>query len=126
MEPEIPVEPVVPEEEPKKDLNNELTEEILKLLRSVKVDTIKEALLFLGSSEEIVSKQTKEELMKSFERMAVYRFGIKRLVVLLNERDNIEVKQKIIAFCNIEDNLELYVTTVIKYFFCFFSFNNFI
>lgn len=78
-----------------------LTEEIVKLLKSVKEENIDSAIQTLGVTPEECATMDKEAKMKKFERLAVYKFGIGRLVTLLKESFNHPLQQKVILCANI-------------------------
>jgi hypothetical protein len=81
-----------------------LTEEIVKLLKSVNEVNIDAAIRFLGVPEEECAAMDKEAKMKKFERLAVYKFGIGRLVTLLKDSFNHSLQEKVILCANIDSN----------------------
>lgn len=81
-----------------------LTEEIVKLLKSVKEENINSAIRYLGVSAEESANMDKEAKMKKFERLAVYKFGIGRLVSLLKESFNQPLQHKLVLCANIDSN----------------------
>jgi len=81
-----------------------LTEEIVKLLKSVNEVNINAAIRFLGVPEEECATMDKEAKMKKFERLAVYKFGIGRLVTLLKDSFNHSLQEKVILCANIDSN----------------------
>jgi hypothetical protein len=92
--------PIVPTNQPLETL----TEEIVKLLKSVKEENINAAIQFLGVSDEECSTMDKEAKMKKFERLAVYKFGIGRLVTLLKDSFNHSLQEKVTLCANIDSN----------------------
>jgi hypothetical protein len=81
-----------------------LTEEIVKLLKSVNEVNINAAIRFLGVPEDECAMMDKEAKMKKFERLAVYKFGIGRLVTLLKDSFNHSLQEKVILCANIDSN----------------------
>jgi len=83
-------------------------------LRCVKEEHVAEAILILGVTEEECASLDREAKMKRFENLAVYKFGIGRLVSLLNETEYRRLQEKILMFCDIEAGLEYLLASHIE------------